>query len=196
MAQNIKATESTGVRSSGLKVATIFAVLVSALWFMRSRQPESPSPPLETQPHSAPTASTASTAPDTTAAPPAPAPPLEQTVVVQVSGLKARPADVMVAVFLTGEGFPDVTAASITAEQDAKEATAEIPLQLPLSGMAAVAVFQDLDGNGVLTRNVVGLPTEPYGFSKNARATFGPPTFEAAAVDLATMTEPLQISVR
>jgi hypothetical protein len=75
----------------------------------------------------------------------------------------------MVAVFLTGEGFPDVTAASITAEQDAKEATAEIPLQLPLSGMAAVAVFQDLDGNGVLTRNVVGLPTEPYGFSKNAR---------------------------
>lgn len=193
MAQNIKATESTGVRSSGLKFATILAVLVSALWFMRSRQPESPSPPLETQPHSAPTASTA---PDTTAAPPAPATPPEQTVVVQVSGLKARPADVMVAVFLTGEGFPDVTAASITAEQDAKEATAEIPLQLPLSGMAAVAVFQDLDGNGVLTRNVVGLPTEPYGFSKNARATFGPPTFEAAAVDLATMTEPLQISVR
>ncbi len=193
MAQNIKATESTGVRSSGLKVATIFAVLVSALWFMRSRQPESPSPPLETQ---SPPAPATSTAPDITAAPPAPATPPEQTVVVQVSGLKARPADVMVAVFLTGEGFPDVTAASITAEQDAKEATAEIPLQLPLSGMAAVAVFQDLDGNGVLTRNVVGLPTEPYGFSKNARATFGPPTFEAAAVDLATMTEPLQISVR
>ncbi|MGV2342151.1 MAG UNVERIFIED_CONTAM: hypothetical protein LVR18_52025 [Planctomycetaceae bacterium] len=45
MAQNIKATESTGVRSSGLKFATILAVLVSALWFMRPRQPESPIAP-------------------------------------------------------------------------------------------------------------------------------------------------------
>ncbi|MFM7039714.1 MAG: DUF2141 domain-containing protein [Planctomycetaceae bacterium] len=187
MARNIEATESTEVRSSGLKAATILAVIVSALWFMRQRQPESPSPPLETQPPPAPTVSTE---------PAAIAAPLQQTVVVQVSGLKTRPAAVMVAVFLTDEGFPDVTSASITAEQDAKEELAEIPMQLPLSGMAAVAVFQDLDGNGVLTKNVVGLPTEPYGFSKNARATFGPPPFDAAAVDLATITEPLQISVR
>ncbi len=115
---------------------------------------------------------------------------------LRVAGLGSEPAAVMVAVFLRPDGFPDVTAADSTAEKIGGSGLVEVELKVPLSGMAAVAVFQDLDGNGVLTKNVVGLPMEPYGFSRNARATFGPPAFEAAAFDLATVTEPLQITVR
>lgn len=122
--------------------------------------------------------------------------PTDQMVTVRVSGLASKSAAVMVAVFLDVAGFPDVNAADTTTRTIGNGDVAEIELKLPLSGMAAVAVFQDLDGNGVLTRNVVGLPMEPYGFSRNARATFGPPKFEAAAVDLSTVSEPLQISVR
>ena len=122
--------------------------------------------------------------------------PTDQMVAVRVSGLGSKSAAVMVAVFLDVAGFPDVNAADTTTETLGNGDVAEIELKLPLSGMAAVAVFQDLDGNGVLTKNVVGLPMEPYGFSRNARATFGPPKFEAAAVDLSTVSEPLQISVR
>ena len=115
---------------------------------------------------------------------------------VRVSGLGSNSAAVMVAVFLDAAGFPDVSSADSTSETTGNGDVAEIEVQLPLSGMAAVAVFQDLDGNGVLTKNVVGLPMEPYGFSRNARGTFGPPKFEAAAVDLSTVSEPLQITVR
>lgn len=122
--------------------------------------------------------------------------PTDQMVAVRVSGLGSKSAAVMLAVFLDVAGFPDVNAADTTTETIGNGDVAEIELKLPLSGMAAVAVFQDLDGNGVLTKNVVGLPMEPYGFSRNARATFGPPKFEAAAVDLSTVSEPLQISVR
>ena len=123
-------------------------------------------------------------------------PPTDQMVAVRVSGLGSNSAAVMVAVFLDAAGFPDVSSADSTSETTGNGDVAEIEVQLPLSGMAAVAVFQDLDGNGVLTKNVVGLPMEPYGFSRNARGTFGPPKFEAAAVDLSTVSEPLQITVR
>ena len=51
-------------------------------------------------------------------------------------------------------------------------------------GTYALAVFHDENGNGVLDRNLVGLPTEPYGFSRDARAMMSAPKFEAAALPL------------
>ncbi|MGY2049403.1 DUF2141 domain-containing protein [Methylobacterium sp. JK268] len=51
-------------------------------------------------------------------------------------------------------------------------------------GTYAVAAFQDLDGDGRLTRTPLGLPREPYGFSNNA-GRGGRPDFAAAAFRLA-----------
>ena len=52
------------------------------------------------------------------------------------------------------------------------------------AGRYVVAVFHDTDGNGRLSTWPVGLPKEAYGFSRNARGRFGPPSFESAAFDL------------
>lgn len=54
------------------------------------------------------------------------------------------------------------------------------------SGNYAIAAFQDINGNGVLEKTLFGEPTEPYGFSRDARALFGPPDFDNAAVSLGT----------
>jgi len=51
-------------------------------------------------------------------------------------------------------------------------------------GRYALSVFHDEHGNGKLDTNLLGLPTEPYGFSRDAVGTMGPPTFDAAAIDL------------
>ena len=48
----------------------------------------------------------------------------------------------------------------------------------------AVAVYHDENNNGILDKNLVGAPTEAYGFSRNARATFSAPSFEEAKVEL------------
>lgn len=50
-----------------------------------------------------------------------------------------------------------------------------ISLQLP-KGRYAISAFHDLNSNNKLDKNMVGLPTEKYGFSNNARGTFGPPS--------------------
>jgi uncharacterized protein (DUF2141 family) len=48
----------------------------------------------------------------------------------------------------------------------------------------AVAVFHDENKNGKLDKNYLGIPTEAYGFSNNARRTFSAPSFEEAEVNL------------
>lgn len=45
-------------------------------------------------------------------------------------------------------------------------------------GNYAIAVFQDINGNGKLDKNFFGVPTEPYGFSNNVKPLFSAPTFE------------------
>ncbi len=51
-------------------------------------------------------------------------------------------------------------------------------------GKYAVAVFHDENKNGKLDKNYLGIPTEAYGFSNNARRTFSAPSFEEAEVNL------------
>lgn len=52
------------------------------------------------------------------------------------------------------------------------------------AGNYAVSLFHDENGNGQMDRNVIGLPLERYGFSRDARATMGAPTFADAAFEL------------
>lgn len=48
-------------------------------------------------------------------------------------------------------------------------------------GTYAVAAFQDEDGTGDIRKNMLGIPTEVYGFSNDARNAFSAPSFNQAA---------------
>jgi uncharacterized protein (DUF2141 family) len=62
-------------------------------------------------------------------------------------------------------------------------------------GLYALSLFQDENGNNRLDTNVIGLPTERYGFSRDAMGAMGAPGFGAAAVELKADTT-LQITLR
>ena len=51
-------------------------------------------------------------------------------------------------------------------------------------GDYAFAIYHDENKNGKLDKNMLGVPTEYYGFSNNARRTFSAPSFEEARFDL------------
>ncbi len=51
-------------------------------------------------------------------------------------------------------------------------------------GDYAIKSFHDVDGNGKMNFNPLGIPLEPYAFSNNARGMFGPPAWSAAAFHL------------
>lgn len=47
-------------------------------------------------------------------------------------------------------------------------------------GEYAISCYHDINDNKKLDSNFMGIPREPYGFSNNARGTFGPPGFDDA----------------
>jgi uncharacterized protein (DUF2141 family) len=53
-------------------------------------------------------------------------------------------------------------------------------LNIP-AGTYALAVIHDENMNGKLDTNWLGIPTEGYGFSNDAKALLGPPSFSAAS---------------
>jgi uncharacterized protein (DUF2141 family) len=72
--------------------------------------------------------------------------------------------------------------------------TVHFPDLMP--GSYAVTVHHDEDGDGKLNRNLLGIPREGYGFSNDAHATLGPPSFASAAVQLSSEDKVITITVR
>ncbi|WP_114394697.1 DUF2141 domain-containing protein [Oleisolibacter albus] len=63
-------------------------------------------------------------------------------------------------------------------------------------GRYAVRVFQDLNANGTLDTNLLGIPTEPFGFSNDAMGEMGPPSFAAAAITLESAPLAIRVTLR
>jgi uncharacterized protein (DUF2141 family) len=110
-------------------------------------------------------------------APPAVAADLE----VAVTGLNSTSGRVICRLFTPQSGFPTTGAlktvtASIAAGQNSCRFAGIA------DGTYAVAIAHDANSNGELDRNFIGLPTEGFAFSRNVRPSFGPPSFDSAAV--------------
>jgi uncharacterized protein (DUF2141 family) len=77
-----------------------------------------------------------------------------------------------------------------------KEGQIEVRFRDLPYGTYAVKSFHDEDGNGQLNTNFMGIPTEDYGFSNNARGTMGPAKFEAARFDLDSPEKSITIRLK
>ena len=77
----------------------------------------------------------------------------------------------------------------------ARQGTIQACIFLPALGTYALAVYHDADANRRFTRNAIGLPAEGYGFSNNAPAIFGLPSFSRVrlAVPRTNMTTAIRL---
>ncbi len=89
--------------------------------------------------------------------------------------------DLYLAVFDRSDSFMDKAVYSIIEKINSNQVVLDILLE---DGDYAISIFQDLNGNGELDTNFIGIPTEPYGFSNNARGRFGPPNYEDCVFNL------------
>ena len=71
------------------------------------------------------------------------------------------------------------TQKSVTVAGNRAGDTVTVELLLP-AGEYALSIFQDVNDNGKLERNFIGIPKEPAGLSNNLRPRFGPPRFKDA----------------
>jgi uncharacterized protein (DUF2141 family) len=125
-----------------------------------------------------------------------PRPPGTGTVRVTVTGFPNEKGQALVALFLSATGWPnDQTLAFGRAVLPIREGQAVATFEDVPAGPFAVAAFHDEDVDRVLDTGLFGIPSEDYGFSRDARDTFGPPGFESARLDLAT-GETKQVTIR
>jgi uncharacterized protein (DUF2141 family) len=107
------------------------------------------------------------------------------TVTVIISGIQPRGGLIGAALFATADGFPKQHERAARRErQPDRSAVDSIVFRNVPPGRYAVAVHHDVDGNGLLAENAVGIPREPWAVSRNLRPRFSAPKFTEAAVDV------------
>ena len=63
-------------------------------------------------------------------------------------------------------------------------------------GRYGIKAFHDLDGDGKMTVNPFGIPTEPFAFSNDAHGEHGPASWDAASFDVPAAGTRQSITIR
>jgi len=108
-------------------------------------------------------------------------------LVVVVKGLKANQGQLKIALNNNSDTFledeaPAFKTASVVINGDIARFTFE---NIPI-GDYAVTFFQDENDNDKLDTNLVGYPSEGFGFSNDPAFVFGPPSFDSAKISVET----------
>lgn len=117
-------------------------------------------------------------------------------VVVRVSGLSEPVGQVGCSLFAGTAGFPmdNTSARNLWLPADAKGVTCRFN-DVP-EGTYAVSIGHDVNGNKRVDTNFVGLPTEQWGVSNNARPTLRAPRFDEASFKVAADAKDVVIDIK
>lgn len=102
------------------------------------------------------------------------------TLEVNVSNVPSAKGNVFVGLYRPKDEWPLFGKQFKGKIVQAVKGTTSVTFENLPEGTYALAVYHDENKSGVLDKNLVGMPTEVYGFSNNARRTFSAPTFEEA----------------
>lgn len=106
----------------------------------------------------------------------------QHTLTIEVDGFDNDKGQLVLGVCNKKENFLKEYAYGDVVKIKNKKATVVIK-NLP-SGDYAISLFHDVNSNNILDKNMFGIPSEDYGFSNNAKGTFGPPKYDDAKFNL------------
>lgn len=117
-------------------------------------------------------------------------------LVVRITGLAEPLGEVRCSLFAGANGFPMDTSGARVASlaADAKGVTCRFANVA--EGSYAVAIGHDLNGNKRVDTNFVGMPTEQWGVSNNARPSLRAPRFDEAVFKVAADASEVVIDIK
>lgn len=105
------------------------------------------------------------------------------TLTVEIVGLRSDLGQVRIAVFDSEEDWLQNSAHAKVVDLESRDCS--WTFEGVTAGEHGIVVFHDRNANGKNDRNLFGIPKEPYGFSNDVRATFGPPSWEKGKFEVA-----------
>ena len=115
---------------------------------------------------------------------------------ISISGLKDTQHDLYIAVSRESEGFPDNPdmVKNFIISPAGQSRIGQTVSDLPY-GRYAIMVYQDLNGNHKLDKNLLGIPSEPFAFSNNYRPKFRAPHWSECAFDYSPTSTTVTITI-
>jgi len=112
-------------------------------------------------------------------------PAANNTLTLEVTGIREPEGRLACALFWQNKGFPRKHRRALRRTWvDVEGDKAQCVFKRTGLGEYAASVFLDINQNGKLDTNAVGSPSEPWGVSKNAKSKrFGPPLYKDAKFD-------------
>lgn len=101
---------------------------------------------------------------------------------VSVSGLKSNTGILKVGLYNSDSTFLKSTYKSITSEIKNNGATVTF-VGIP-KGEYGISTYQDENSNGKLDKNMMGIPSEDFACSNDAKGFMGPPKYEDAKFNI------------
>ena len=120
------------------------------------------------------------------------------SVAGQLTGLHSGRGTCYLALFASPDGFPRHPDKAVrTLHLPVRDKVCAFAFDNLPPGTYALAVYHDENDNNRLDTNFLGLPTERFGFSNNARRMmFFPPSFEAARFVVAAPKTSISLRLR
>ena len=97
---------------------------------------------------------------------------------LKIEGLNKTKGEIRIAMFSSEEKYTKEPVYAVVLPVNKDIVEWKIP-DLPY-GEYAIAVYHDVNTNGKLDTNLLGIPKESYGFSNNVRGRFGPASWNDA----------------
>lgn len=116
------------------------------------------------------------------------------TLTVEVTDARSTQGTVNAAVFNAESSWLKAAEAARLVKVPTADGTTLLVFTDLAPGRYALSIYHDENGNGQLDKNVLGMPTERYGFTGNS-GLMGAPSFTDAAVDLQADTT-LRVTLR
>jgi uncharacterized protein (DUF2141 family) len=114
---------------------------------------------------------------------------------VAFTGIEVQKGAVMFGVYDSEDAYnkgASINGARVVADKADVAAMIE---GLPV-GRYAIKAFHDIDGDGKMSSNPFGMPTEPFAFSNNAKGAMGPATWTDAAFDVTSGGTKISITIK
>jgi uncharacterized protein (DUF2141 family) len=118
-------------------------------------------------------------------------------IIVQVKNIEAPKGCLRIALYNREEDFLREgnelvdKVAPVSLAESMQVAIPDLPF-----GKYAIAVYHDLNNNGKLDKNYLGIPTEPYAFSNNPKVKWRSPTFTETQVELNAAHKDLSVELK
>lgn len=109
--------------------------------------------------------------------------PAKSTITITIENIKEPKGTVAIAGYNTSLGFLDEGKEIVSDVKNIMGNSVTFTIELPKEGEYAFAVYQDKNQDEIFNKNFIGIPKEPYGFSRIKGMVFSKPKFKKCKID-------------